>query len=223
MVNAYCTIANDGKHHEPVLVTKILDSEGNQIYEGPSDMPRTLPYKTAYLMQKLLINGVKNGTSRSLSAYIPVNVTDVIDCGGKTGTSNNSADGWFVAVTPNLVCGAWVGGEYRQIHFKSTSLGQGARTALPICGNFLFSTLLNKDFAKYRGKFEIPAGEDISLSDDMFVCDRHIVVAPSPARQEDSIPTWDMGSRETVIPELEETESPYPPSSESDNYNVEFN
>lgn len=223
MVNAYCTIANDGKHHEPVLVTKILDSEGNQIYEGPSDMPRTLPYKTAYLMQKLLINGVKNGTSRSLSAYIPVNVTDVIDCGGKTGTSNNSADGWFVAVTPNLVCGAWVGGEYRQIHFKSTSLGQGARTALPICGNFLFSTLLNKDFAKYRGKFEIPAGEDISLSDDMFVCDRHIVVAPSPARQEDSIPTWDMGSRETVIPELEETESPYPPSSESDNYDVEFN
>ncbi len=219
MVNAYSTIANDGKRHEPVLVTRILDCEGNLVYEGPTDTPRTLPYKTAYLMQKLLVNGVKDGTSRGMNSYIPASV---VECGGKTGTSNNAADGWFIAVTPHLVCGAWVGGEYRQIHFKSAALGQGAHTALPVCGNFLYFVLVNKDFTKYWGKFEIPAGEDIDISDDLFVCNRQVVVSPSPARQEDSIPNWDMGSRETVIPELEETESSRPPSGEGDNFDVEF-
>ncbi len=81
---------------------------------------------------------------------------------------------------------------------------------------------MNKDFTKYWGKFEIPAGEDIDISDDLFVCNRQVVVSPSPARQEDSIPNWDMGSRETVIPELEEAESSRPPSGEGDNFDVEF-
>ena len=100
------------------------------------------------------------------------------DLGGKTGTSNNAADGWFVAVTPKLVCGAWVGGEYRQIHFRSGRLGQGAYTALPICGKFLESVFIDPAYAKYHGRFEVPAGEDINL--DLFSCEPKIPAAPKP-------------------------------------------
>ena len=74
--------------------------------------------------------------------------------GGKTGTSNNHSDAWFVGVSPKLVCGAWVGGEYRCIHFRTGALGQGSRTALPICGYFLESVLGDPAFKQYHGKFE---------------------------------------------------------------------
>jgi len=111
LVNAYGTIANDGLRHEPVLVTRILDGDGNLIYEGPTDSPRALPYKSAFFMQQMLMNGVHEGTSRSLASY--VGYWSKTDVGGKTGTSNNMSDGWFVGITPKLVCGAWVGGEYR--------------------------------------------------------------------------------------------------------------
>ncbi len=166
MVNAYSTIANNGLRHEPVLVTHIYNSDNELIYEGPKDSPRALPYKSAFLMQQMLMYGVKEGTSRGLLSYLGYwNKTDL---GGKTGTSNNASDGWFIGVTPNLVCGAWVGGEYRQIHFRTARLGQGAYTALPICGKFLASVLKDKEMSKYRGRFEVPAGEGVNL--DLFIC-----------------------------------------------------
>ena len=166
MVNAYSTIANNGLRHEPVLVTHIYNSDNELIYEGPKDAPRALPYKSAFLMQQMLMYGVKEGTSRGLLSYLGYwNKTDL---GGKTGTSNNASDGWFIGVTPNLVCGAWVGGEYRQIHFRTARLGQGAYTALPICGKFLASVLKDKEMEKYRGRFEVPAGEGVNL--DLFIC-----------------------------------------------------
>ena len=167
MVNAYCTIANDGMVHEPVLVTRIEDSDGNVVYEGPQDATRAIPYKTAYLMQQMLMAGVSEGTSRSLNYYIGPYFSR-LDCGGKTGTSNNNSDGWFIAVTPKLVCGAWVGGEYRNIHFASGALGQGARTALPICGRFLIGVLSKSEFANYVSHFMIPGGENINT--DLLNC-----------------------------------------------------
>ena len=105
-------------------------------------------------MQQMLMNGVQEGTSRSLSSY--VGYWSKTDVGGKTGTSNNMADGWFVGITPKLVFGAWVGGEYRQIHFRSSRLGQGAHTALPICGKFLQSVIKDNNYAKYRWRFVMP-------------------------------------------------------------------
>ena len=119
MVNAYSTVANDGKYHEPVLVTRIEDQEGNEVYVGPTESVRTLNYKSAFLMQQLLMGGVKErvGTSRRLLNYIG-DVRDT-DFGGKTGTSNNNADAWFMGITPHIVCGVWVGGEYRNIHFPA--------------------------------------------------------------------------------------------------------
>ena len=75
------------------------------------------------------------GTSQSLTDYVDTYM-NTTDFGGKTGTSNNYSDAWFVGTSPNLVAGVWVGGEYRCIHFTSGAQGQGSRTALPICGRF---------------------------------------------------------------------------------------
>ena len=157
LVNSYCTVANDGKMHDPVLVTKILDRHGNVVYEAKNTDTQAIPYRSAYLMQKMLMGGLTEpgGTSMSLWGYISPFARDT-DFGGKTGTSNNHSDSWFVGVTPNLVCGAWVGGEYRCIHFRTGALGQGSRTALPICGYFLQSVLGDSRFSHYRGKFGAP-------------------------------------------------------------------
>ena len=139
LTNAYSVIADDGKHHDPILVTRILDKEGHEVYVAPTSETQVISYKSAFFMQQLLMGGMREpgGTSQSLWAYVG-DYRDT-DFGGKTGTSNNHSDAWFMCVSPKLVCGAWVGGEYRSIHFRTGALGQGSRTALPICGYFLQS------------------------------------------------------------------------------------
>lgn len=168
LADAYSTIANDGKHHDPVLVTRIVDSKGKEVYVAPDDTEQAVPYKSAFLMQQMLMGGLREpgGTSQSLNGY----VGDFRDCdwGGKTGTSNNHSDAWFMGVSPNLVVGAWVGGEYRSIHFRTGALGQGSRTALPICGYFLKSLLADPNFKQYRAKFKKP--QDPDITSDMYEC-----------------------------------------------------
>ncbi|MCI7599040.1 MAG: transglycosylase domain-containing protein [Prevotella sp.] len=168
LADAYSTIANDGKHHDPVLVTRIVDSKGKEVYVAPDDTEQAVPYKSAFLMQQMLMGGLREpgGTSQSLNGY----VGDFRDCdwGGKTGTSNNHSDAWFMGVSPNLVVGAWVGGEYRSIHFRTGALGQGSRTALPICGYFLKSLLADPNFKQYRAKFKKP--QDPDITNDMYEC-----------------------------------------------------
>lgn len=151
MVNSYCTVANDGEFHEPVVVTKIVDKDGNEVYVAPNETKQVMQYKSAFFMQQLLKAGITDGrgTSRSLSQYI---IGDT-DWGGKTGTTNNHSDAWFMAVSPKLVVGAWVGGEYRSIHFRTGALGQGSKTALPICGYFIYSILRDNKFRKYHAKW----------------------------------------------------------------------
>jgi penicillin-binding protein 1A len=169
MVNAYSTVINDGKAHKrPVLVTHILDRDGNEIYRYKPDTQQAISYRSAFLMQKMLMAGMREpgGTSMNLWHY----VRNFADCefGGKTGTSNNHSDAWFVGVCPHLVCGAWVGGEYRAIHFRTGQLGQGSRTALPICGAFYEKVLSNPAFKKYRGKFKEP--HDLDINSAMYQC-----------------------------------------------------
>ena len=169
LTNAYCTVANGGKAHpEPILITKILDRDGNEIYTAPTEEKQAITVKAAYLVQQLLMAGLRErgGTSMSLWGYIG-KYSDT-DFGGKTGTSNNHSDAWFMGVSPNLVVGAWVGGEYRSIHFRTGALGQGSRTALPICGYFLESVFGDPAFAKYHGKFQKPEDADIERS--MYEC-----------------------------------------------------
>ena len=164
MVNAYSCIANNGKHTEPVLVTRIIDKEGKEVYTAPAAETQVIPYKSAFLMQRMLMAGRQEsgGTSMALNAYLG-GAYDT-DFGGKTGTSNNHSDAWFMCVSPNLVCGAWVGGEYRCIHFRTGALGQGSRTALPICGLFLQQVMNDPLFKAYHGRFKKPADKDIKSS-----------------------------------------------------------
>ena len=161
LVNAYSTAVNDGKMHEPVLVTRILDRDGHLIYQASTEQTQAISYRTAFLMQQMLMGGMRvpGGTSMNMWHYVR-NFGDT-DFGGKTGTSNNHSDAWFVGISPKLVCGAWVGGEYRCIHFRTGQLGQGSRTALPICGQFYEQVFGDKRFSHYRGRFSPPHDEDI--------------------------------------------------------------
>lgn len=144
LVNAYGTVANNGTHVAPVLVTKVVDREGNVVFETEPEVKKVLSDDVAFYLQKMLEAGVRDGggTSQALGAMQYMGSFDRrIDFGGKTGTSNNHSDAWFVGVTPDLVGGAWVGGEYRSIHFRTGALGQGSRTALPIFGLFMKKVL----------------------------------------------------------------------------------
>ena len=185
MVNAYCTVADDGRHHKPVLVTSIIDKNGKEVYIGPSNFEQAIPYKSAYLMQEMLKGGLTlpGGTSQSLWGY----VGNANDCewGGKTGTSNNHSDAWFMGVSPKLVVGAWVGGEYRCIHFRTGALGQGSRTALPICGYFLEALLKDPAFKHYHARFAKP--KDADITPDMYDCNNYYNYLPNDTLMNDSL------------------------------------
>lgn len=154
LVNAYCTVVNNGLTHDPILVTRIEDRDGNLIYEKEPRQTQAIPYESAFLMQQMLQAGMNEprGTSQALWGY------DLhrygTNFGGKTGTTSNHSDAWFVGVTRNLVAGAWVGGEYRSIHFRTGALGQGSRTALPIYGYFMEQVLRDPALSRYRGMFD---------------------------------------------------------------------
>ena len=184
LTNAYCTIANDGMHHAPVLVTRIEDKDGREVFLGPATSEQAVPYKTAFLVQRLLMGGMREpgGTSQSLWGYVG-DFKDT-DFGGKTGTSNNHSDAWFMAVSPKLVVGAWVGGEYRSIHFRTGALGQGSRTALPICGYFLQSVFRDPSFKQYHGRFGKP--RDADITGDMYLCDSYYPRAKNDTTETDS-------------------------------------
>ncbi|MDR0872970.1 MAG: penicillin-binding protein [Prevotellaceae bacterium] len=170
LTNAYCTVIDDGYYQEPVLVTKIVGKEGNVIYEHKPKKERAIPYETAFLMTQMLLGGLTEpyGTTQSLWEHPIFNQSRKIDgktvtmeYGGKTGTSSNYSDAWFMGVTPHLVGGSWVGGEYRSIHFRN-KLGEGGHAALPIFGYFMEQLLNDKKFEKYIDKFPKPK-EKISV------------------------------------------------------------
>ena len=161
LVNCYCTVANDGRYIMPMLVERIEDRDGNLIYQAKKKEKKAISYRSAYLMQIMLKGGL-SGTSSALWHYIRPFYADT-EFGGKTGTSNNHADAWYVGVTPKLVAGAWVGGEFPSIHFRTGRLGQGSKTALPIFGEFIQSVLSDENFAHYRTKFPPAVGLDPKL------------------------------------------------------------
>ncbi len=185
LANAYSTIANDGKYNRYVLVTRIVDRDGKEVYSCRTEEEQVIPYKSAFLTQQLLLGGLREpgGTSQSLYGY----VGDFRDCdwGGKTGTSNNHSDAWFMGVSPKLVVGAWVGGEYRCIHFRTGALGQGSRTALPICGYFLKAVLGDPAFSQYHAKFGKPNDDDITYS--MYNCQSYYERAKNDTTDMDSV------------------------------------
>ena len=160
LTNSYCTVVNDGRYNMPILISRIEDRDGNIIYKATKHEKQAIPYKSAYLMQIMLRGGL-HGTSAGMWEYIG-GLTQTTDFGGKTGTSNNHADAWYVGVTPKLVGGVWVGGEFPSIHFRTGALGEGGKAALPIFGDFIRKVLNDKRLAKYKAKF--PEAKDIDPS-----------------------------------------------------------
>lgn len=161
MVSAYSTYANKGVHSEPLFVTRIEDRYGNVIATFNPRKTEAINEHNAYLMCNLLQGVVNTGTAiRLRSKY---NLRGNI--GGKTGTTQNNSDGWFIGLTPNLVTGVWVGGEERDIHFDNISLGQGANLALPIWA--LYMTPAYEDSTlpySLEDNFESPSNFNINLS-----------------------------------------------------------
>lgn len=186
LANSYCTIANDGVHHEPVVVTRIVDKDGKVVYTAPTAEEQAIPYRSAFFMQQLLMGGLREpgGTSMSFRGYLGDSYKDT-DWGGKTGTSNNHSDAWFMGVSPKLVVGAWVGGEYRCIHFRTGALGQGSRTALPICGYFVQALLSDPNFKQYHAKFGKP--KDDAILSSMYNCASYYSHSKRDTLQTDSI------------------------------------
>lgn len=153
MVNSYSTIINDGKYNHPSFITRIEDKYGNVIYEHKPENKQVINYESAFLMQQMLLAGMqeRGGTSMALWGY-DLHRYDT-NFGGKTGTTSQNSDGWYMGVTKNLVGGCWVGGEYRSVHFRTTRNGQGSHTALPVYAYFMEKVLKDPELSsKYRGK-----------------------------------------------------------------------
>ena len=165
MVGAYGSFANQGIYTKPTTVLRIEDSNGVVIEEFMPETREVMSAETAYVMLSMMQGVTKFGTGvrlrtsaakyryNSVTGY-PYKFKNPI--AGKTGTSQNHSDGWFMGVVPNLVTGVWVGHEDRAAHFRSITYGQGATTSLPIWGVYMNKVYSNPDLEVSKGEFEIP-------------------------------------------------------------------
>ncbi len=164
MVGAYGTFANKGVYTRPMYVTRIEDKNGNTITRFTPRIEEVLSEEHAYLMLNLLQSVVLTGSGRRLR-YEPYNLMNQI--GGKTGTTQNHSNGWFMGVTPNLVGGVWSGWEDQSIHFETLNEGQGANMALPIFAIFLRKVYDDPQFGIMEtDEFERPADFNWELDCD---------------------------------------------------------
>ncbi|MGV3589062.1 MAG: penicillin-binding protein 1A [Adhaeribacter sp.] len=157
MVGAYATFVNNGFHSEPMFVTRIEDRNGNIIQSFTPKQKRVISEETAFLMVHMLKGGMEEpgGTSQALWEYDLWKNGNQI--GGKTGTTSNYSDGWYMGITKDLVSGVWVGGEDRSIHFRTSDTGEGSKVALPIFGTYMEKIYQNKDLGYKMGPFPKPA------------------------------------------------------------------
>lgn len=132
MTGAYTAFANSGVYSKPFFVTRIVDKNGNLVQEFPAEKTEALSEQTAYAMVELLRNVTTYGTGARLRGMYKI----AADMGGKTGTTQNQSDGWFMGITPELVAGSWAGCDDRFVRFRSLEMGQGARTAMPVWALF---------------------------------------------------------------------------------------
>ena len=157
MVSAYTTFVNHGIRMSPLYVTRIVDSEGNEVAKFEPRMNEVISESSAHKMLYMLRAVVDGGTGSRLR--FRYNLT--AELGGKTGTTNNNSDAWFMGITPRLVSGCWVGGDDRDIHFNSMSMGQGATMALPIFAYYMQKLYDDKtlDYSQ-EDKFDMPEDFD---------------------------------------------------------------
>ncbi len=184
MVGAYGAFANQGVYVKPVMVTRIENKDGAVLYEYVPETKDVLSKEVSYAMIDLM-KGVTQGGSGTrlrttgankwspeydeiITGY-PYKLTNPI--AGKTGTTQNQSDGWFMGMVPNLVTGVWVGGEERSVHFKTIRYGQGASMALPIWGLYMTKNYADEDLGISKEDFEKPENMSIEIDCDKFASD----------------------------------------------------
>ena len=179
MVGAYAAFANKGIYVKPVLVTRIEDKNGTVIYQAAPETKDVLSEESAYVTLKLLEGVTESGSGvrlrhqgadktnpifRDVVTGYPYEFDNPI--AGKTGTTQNQSDGWFIGMVPNLATGVWVGGEDRSIHFETIAYGQGATMALPIWANYMRSCYADSTLVISKDAFEAPDYVSIPLDCD---------------------------------------------------------
>ena len=161
MVAAYNTFPSKGVYISPMFVTRIEDADGNVLGEFTNRKREAIGERTAYLMANLMEGVVNHGTAYRLRGTYKLGG----DIAGKTGTTNDNSDGWFIGYTPSITAGVWVGGEDRQVHFNSIALGGGANMALPIWGIWMKKCLADRSLGFDESDvFTAPAGMTLDLS-----------------------------------------------------------
>ena len=162
MVSAYTAFVNHGIRTSPLYVTRIEDAEGNILAQFTARSNEVVSEETSFKMIDMMRAVVNEGTGTRLRSSRLFPTLYKIDCGGKTGTTDNHSDAWFMGYTPDLVAGCWVGGEDRDIHFDDMDHGQGAHAALPIWGKFMDKVYADSANLGYSpdAKFDIPKGYD---------------------------------------------------------------
>ena len=178
MVSAYNTFPSKGVFVEPIFVTRIEDSNGNVLGEFNNKKREAVSEYTAYLMANLMQGVVNSGTGVRLRVKYGLRG----EIAGKTGTTNDQSDGWFIGYTPSLTAGVWVGAEDRQVHFESLALGGGSNMALPIWGLFMQKVLADGTLGVYEtDRFIAPPGISLNLD-----CDGSDADAEMKAEEDDS-------------------------------------
>jgi len=164
MVGANATFVNKGIYIQPTYITRIEDKNGNVLEEFIPKSEEALDEQTAFLTIELMKGVVEGGTAARLRGRYKL--TNPI--AGKTGTTQNNSDGWFMGLTPDLVTGVWVGCEDRSAHFRTTALGQGANTALPIWGLYMQKVYADKKIKISSGDFEKPDKLTVEINCEKF-------------------------------------------------------
>lgn len=162
MVGAYCTFVNGGISTKPFFITRIEDKNGNVIENFVPKTREAINEQTAFKMVYMLKGGVEEAGGTSVG--LPLELKKDNEIGGKTGTTNDASDGWYIGVTHDLVTGIWVGGDERAVHFPSWVFGQGASTARPIWAKFMTKVYADPTTGIVKGFFKRPSsGVDIKI------------------------------------------------------------
>jgi penicillin-binding protein 1A len=199
MVAAYSTFANKGVYNTPVMVTRIEDKNGTVLYQFAPESKDVLSEEVAYVTINLMEGVTQAGSGKRLrhnsewlkksSVYkeimtgYPYELKNPI--AGKTGTTQNQSDGWFMGMVPNLVTGVWVGAEDRAAHFKSIHYGQGASMALPIWGLYMKACYADETLNVSTDNFEKPSRLNINI--DCTAVDEGDLGSDSETTEEDDI------------------------------------
>ena len=180
MVAAYNSFPSKGMYVRPIFVTRIEDNMGNVLATFSTVKKEAVSDRTAYLMANLMQGVVNGGTGYALRSGFGLTG----EMAGKTGTTNDNADGWFIGYTPQLTAGAWAGFEDMQVHFAALANGGGSASALPIWGYFMQSVRKDPSLSKYYDKefFDAPSGFELNLN-----CDGDALAETSDKSTDDSI------------------------------------